>query len=142
MTLSAHVPTGGVVIATEWFLVGTMVRMNLAVIQRLKSIFEEDADEFVPKRSFRACAAMMDRYMFQVRSWTPYIAMTNTNVNLAVAQGYTAERKQVLFAFRCSLRTVLTQILLCETYSTKPEVRSPRRTSHHQPAILKSNTFL
>jgi cytochrome P450 len=66
MTLPRHVPQGGCVIAGEWFPQGTQVGINAAVVQCNKSAFGDDADEFVPERWFRADAARMERYMFQV----------------------------------------------------------------------------
>ncbi|KAG9188185.1 hypothetical protein G6011_02108 [Alternaria panax] len=65
MTLPRHVPAGGCVIAGEWFPHGTRVGINAAVVQRNKSIFGDDAEDFVPERWFGPNAARMERYMFQ-----------------------------------------------------------------------------
>jgi hypothetical protein len=48
MTLPRHVPRGGRAIAGEWFSEGARVGVNAAVVQRNKSIFSDDANEFVP----------------------------------------------------------------------------------------------
>ena len=67
MALPRHVPKGGCVIAGEWFPPGTRVGMNAAVVQRDKSIFGDDADDFVPKRWLGPDTARMERYMLQVQ---------------------------------------------------------------------------
>lgn len=67
MTLPRHVPAGGAtVVSGEWLPGGTRVGVNAAVTQRDRTIFGEDADDFVPERWFRPGAAKMERYMFQV----------------------------------------------------------------------------
>jgi cytochrome P450 len=68
MTLPRRVPRGGCVIAGRWFPEGTRVGVNAAVVQRDQAVFGSDANEFVPERWFRADAARMERYMFQVRA--------------------------------------------------------------------------
>ena len=98
MTLPRHVPRGGCVIAGQWFPEGVRVGVNAAVVQRDKSIFGHDTDDFVPERWFGPHAAKMERYMFQVRNsvWAP-ISYVEKIVNpffcsLAVARGHALER--------------------------------------------------
>ncbi|CAK7216664.1 hypothetical protein SCUCBS95973_002883 [Sporothrix curviconia] len=66
LTLPRHVPAGGCEIAGAWFPAGTRVGVNAAVVHRNRDIFGADADIFNPDRWFRADAARMDRYMFQI----------------------------------------------------------------------------
>ncbi|KAH7371279.1 cytochrome P450 [Pyrenochaeta sp. MPI-SDFR-AT-0127] len=63
LTLPRHVPRDGRVIAGEWFPEGTRVGVNAAVVQRDKSVFGEDADEFVPERWLDENAVRMERYL-------------------------------------------------------------------------------
>ncbi|KAK1914917.1 hypothetical protein P3342_010908 [Pyrenophora teres f. teres] len=65
MTLPRQVPRGGCVVAGEWFPEGTRIGVNAAVVQQDKSIFGNDADDFVPERWLGSQAAKMERYMFQ-----------------------------------------------------------------------------
>jgi cytochrome P450 len=63
MTLPRHVPKGGCNIAGQWFPEGTRVGVNAAVVQRDKTIFGQDANDFVPERWLSKDAARMERYM-------------------------------------------------------------------------------
>ncbi len=65
-TLPRYVPKGGCKIAGEWFPGGYRVGVNACVVQRDKSVFGEDADEFVPERWFRDDATRMERHMLNV----------------------------------------------------------------------------
>jgi cytochrome P450 len=66
LTLPRHVPKGGCVIAGQWLPEGIRVGVNAAVVHRNKSVFGDDADQFVPERWLRDDAANMQQYMFQV----------------------------------------------------------------------------
>jgi hypothetical protein len=68
LTLLRHVPAGGCITAGRWFLEGTRVGVNAAVMQRDEKIFGEDAEESVPERWFCKGAGRMERIVFPVRS--------------------------------------------------------------------------
>lgn len=82
LTLPRHVPPNGCVIAGEWFPGGTKVGMNAAVVQRDKSVFGDDADEFVPERWFRKDAARMEKSMLQVSAVYPlFLSIQDTGIS-------------------------------------------------------------
>ncbi|KAL7778984.1 hypothetical protein CFE70_008487 [Pyrenophora teres f. teres 0-1] len=83
MTLPRQVPRGGCVVAGEWFPEGTRIGVNAAVVQQDKSIFGNDADDFVPERWLGSQAAKMERYMFQLRLKVyGYMAMADTDPSI------------------------------------------------------------
>ncbi|KAB8337257.1 hypothetical protein FH972_021559 [Carpinus fangiana] len=66
MTLPRSVPEGGTTIAGRFIPAGTIVGVNAIVVQRDKSVFGQDADDFVPERWIQCgekAAARMERTM-------------------------------------------------------------------------------
>jgi cytochrome P450 len=127
LTLPRHVPKGGCMISGHWFPKGTRVGVNAAVVQRDKSIFGYDADEFVPERWFRKDAARMERYMFQVNSHTTRLLICHAYTSTVQfgAGSRTCIGKNVrLFCYENSTCCRLTQrqISLCEMYKVIPQL--------------------
>ncbi|KAK4223596.1 putative cytochrome P450 pisatin demethylase-like protein [Podospora fimiseda] len=63
LSLPRHVPEGGAEVAGEWFLGGYRVGVNPQLIQRDRSVYGDDADEFRPERWLEGDAANMDRHI-------------------------------------------------------------------------------
>lgn len=128
LTLPRHVPQGGCMIAGEWFPEGARVGVNAAVVQRDKTIFGDDVNEFVPERWFRKDASRMERYMFQVSghippaACIPLIVLTHSTVRRWCEILHWKKCEYIQLAIVLGRMLTSTQISLCEMYKVVPQL--------------------